>query len=119
MYPGDLANNIEALLLARAGWVPVDDVCTACHVPERLLRAHGKRLPIFSAFAISSFTKGLKHLSLTTTEERIRYKHSRLKVLIANRRALDEYHRALSNCLTGRFPDQVERFTHQATLFPL
>ena len=119
MSTGDLANRIEALLLDRAAWVAVEDICTACQVPERLLRAQGKRRPIFSAFAISSFTRGIKHLRFTTPDERIRYKHSRLKVLIANRRALDEYHRACTNCLTGKFPDQRERFTHQATLFPL
>ncbi|MEI6034492.1 MAG: hypothetical protein WCS65_09460 [Verrucomicrobiae bacterium] len=113
MSTGELANAIEALLLARAGWVSVDDVCSACQVPERLLRADGKRRPIFSRFAISSSTKGLKHISLTTAPERIRYKHSRLKVLIANRRALDEFNRALTNCLTGKRPGQYERHTGQ------
>jgi hypothetical protein len=106
-------------LLCRGGWVSVEDVCAACDVPERLLRADGKRRPIHTTFAISSSTKGIKHVSQTTVRERIEYKHARLKVLIANRRALDEFTSALANCLTGKFPDQRERFTQQATLFPL
>ena len=113
MNSGELSDRIEALLLSRAGWVAVEDVCSACEVPERLLRADGRRRPIFARFAISSSTHGLKHLSLTTAPERIRYKHSRLKVLIANRRALDEFNQAVHACLTGKRPNLVERHTGQ------
>jgi hypothetical protein len=113
MNTGDLATTVEMFLLSRGGWVSVEDVCHACEVPERLLRADRKRRPIHTPFAISSSTKGLKHISKTTARERIEYKHARLKVLIANRRALDEYTRALANCLTGKRPNQVERHTGQ------
>ena len=113
MNPGELASRVEMFLLSRGGWVSVEDVCSACDIPERLLRADGKRRPIHTAFAISSSTKGIKHVSQTTARERIEYKHARLKVLIANRRALVEFTGAISNCLTGRRPDQIERHTGQ------
>jgi len=119
MIPDNLANRIEAILLARAGWVSVEEVCALCEIPERITRADGKRRPIFSLFAISSSTKGLKHLDHTTARERITYKHSKQKVIVAYYRALRDYNNALANCLTGKFPRQEERFTHQATLFPL
>jgi len=113
MNTGELATRIELLLLDRATWVPVDEICAACQINERLLRAVGRRPAIFSRFAISSSTKGLKHIRHTDARVRIAYKHARLKVLIANRRALDEYHAALSNCLTGRKPTLQERHTGQ------
>ncbi len=109
----NLANEIEAFLQARADWVSVEEVCAACNVPQRLLRRDKRRKPIFSGFAISSSTKGIKHLDFATRPERITYKHARLKVLIANRRALDEFNQAVHACLTGRRPNQVERHTGQ------
>ena len=113
MDPAELAPRIEMLLLSRGGWVAVEEVCAALEVPERMLRAVGRRPAIFARFAISSSTHGLKHLSLTTAAERIRYKHARLKVLIANRRALDQFNQAVHACLTGRRPTQTERHTGQ------
>jgi hypothetical protein len=113
MDPTPLADRIEALLLSRGGWVAVEEVCSACDVPERLLRRDKRRKPIFSGFAISSSTKGIKHIDFATRPERITYKHSKQKVIIAYRRALDEYKHAISNCLTGKRPNQVERHTGQ------
>jgi hypothetical protein len=111
----DLALRIELFLLDKGDWVPVKELCRECSVPERLLRAAGRRKSIFSKFAISCSTKGIKHIALTTPRERIQYKHSRLKVLIANRRALDEFTLAVTNCLTGR--PTYERLTGQMTFF--
>ncbi len=118
MNPG-LEILINQFLLTAPRWFSTTEICQACGCPERLLRADGKRRAIYSKFAISSSTKGLKHLSFTDRPERLRYKHSRLKVLIANRRALDDFEEGKRSCLTGKFPDQRERFTQQATLFPL
>lgn len=118
MSPG-LEILINQFLLTAPRWFSTTEICQACGCPERLLRADGKRRPIYSKFAISSSTKGLKHLSFTCVAERLQYKHARTKVLIQNRRALDDFAEGLRNCLTGKFPDQRERFTHQATLFPL
>lgn len=115
MTPGILATQIETLLLERETWVPVEEICATCQIPERLLRADGRRRPIFSRFAISSSTKGLKHIKHTDARERITYKHARLKVLIANRRALDEFNNAIANCLTPTIP-AVERHTGQMVL---
>ena len=111
----DRAAIIEQYLLAAGDWVSVDDVCRSCNIPERLLRADGHRRPIFSRFAISSSTRGLKHITHTTVRERLRYKHARLKVLIANRRALDEFAHALHSNLAGRNPT-YERHTGQIIL---
>lgn len=119
MNHDELAIRIESFLLTAKRWFSVAEICRACECPERLLRADGKRRPIYRKFAISSSTKGLKHLSFTTIAERLQYKHARLKVLISNRRALDDFAEASRSCLTGKFPDQRERFTQQATLFPL
>jgi len=116
---GELAIRIESFLLTAKRWFSTAEICRACGCQERLLRADGKRRPIFRKFAISSSAKGLKHLNFTTVTERLTYKHARLKVLISNRRALDDLAEATRCCLTGKFPDQRERFTQQATLFPL
>lgn len=119
MDHGKLAILIESFLLTAKRWFSVTEICRTCSCPERLLRADGKRRPIYRKFAISSSTKGLKRLSFTNVAERIQYKHARLKVLISNRRALDDFAEASRNCLTGKFPRQEERFSRQATLFPL
>jgi hypothetical protein len=111
----DRAAIIERYLLAARHWVSVEEICRACSIPERLLRADGRRRPIFSRFAISCSTKGVKHITHTTVRERIKYKHSRLKVLIANRRALDEFTHALHSNLTGHNPT-FERHTGQIIL---
>jgi hypothetical protein len=108
-----LATRIEIYLLTREHWVSVDDVCRDCGIAERLLRADGRRRPIFGRFAISSSTKGLKHMRHTTDRERIAYKHARKKVLIANARALKEYDTAIRECLTGKHPNQIEVHTAQ------
>lgn len=109
--------DIEIYLLAAKSWVSVEQLCRECHITERLLRADGRRRPIYSRFAISSSTHGLKHITYTTPAERIKYKHSRQKVLIQNARALRDFNQALSNCLTGK--PQLERHTGQQTLFRL
>lgn len=119
MHHVELATRIESFLLTANRWFSVAEICRACECPERLLRADGKRRPIYRMFAISSSTKGLKHISFASIPERLQYKHARLKVLISYRRALDDFEEAKRNCLTGKFPDQRERFTQQATLFPL
>jgi hypothetical protein len=116
MNLGELASNIEIFLLLQGDWVSVEELCQRFAITERLLRADGKRRPLCGRFAISSSTKGLKHIRHATTEERITYKHARLKVLVANARALKEYDQALSNCLTGKRPAQVERHTGQGIL---
>jgi hypothetical protein len=112
-----LATRIEIFLLTRAEWVSVETVCRGCEVTERLLRADGRRRPIFSRFAISSSTKGLKHIRHTTARERITYKHARQKVLIAHARALKEYAQAVHACVTGKLPDLHEVHTNQGLLF--
>lgn len=112
-----LATRIEMYLLALAEWVPVVDICRDCEVAERLLRADGRRRPIYSRFAISSSTKGLKHLAHTDARERIAYKHARKKVLIANARALRDFDNAVSACLTGKLPTLTEYHTGQGLLF--
>lgn len=109
----DHATRVEMLLLARADWVSVTDISQACSIDERLLRADGRRRPLCSRFAISSSTKGIKHIRFATVKERIKYKHARLRTLIAYRRALDDYNTALHNCLTGKKPEIIERHTGQ------
>jgi hypothetical protein len=115
MNLSDLALRVDLYLLNSGGWVSVDDICQHCSVPERLLRADGKRRPIFTRFAISSSSKGLKHLAHTTARERITYKHARKKVLVQYARALKEFDTAVHNCITGR--PRIERHTGQALLF--
>lgn len=122
MTQPDLATRIEMFLLTRREWVPVEEICRHFQIPERLLRADGRRRPLCRHFAISSARggkNGFKHLSLCDVAERLEYKHNRLKRLVAERRALDEYATAITNCLTGKHPHQEERFTGQQTLFAL
>jgi hypothetical protein len=117
MTSGELATQIEIFLLNREGWVAVAEICTHFRIPERMLRADGKRRPLLARFAISSTRagqNGFKHLSKTTVAERLEYKHNRIKRLIAERRALDEYTSAFHSCLTGK--PQHERFTQQGLL---
>lgn len=114
-----LATRLEIYLLTMARWVSVEEIETACSIPARLMRADGKRRPLYGRFAISSSTKGVKHLSFTNAQERIEYKHARKKVLVANARALRDFDSAIANCLIGKHPAQVERLTGQQTLFPL
>lgn len=114
----DLAKRVEAYLLHRADWVPVEDVCTACEIPERLLRADGRRRPITSRFAISSSTRGLKHLRHATVAERLAYKHSRWKVLISYRRALDDYRHAVAATLHPTATPPREIHSGQLVFFP-
>ena len=54
MNPGELATQIEVFLLLRGDWVSVEELCQRFAIPERLLRADGKRRPICGRFAISS-----------------------------------------------------------------
>ena len=112
----DLATRIEMFLLLRGDWVPVSEICQHFSIPERILRADGKRRPLCRHFAISSSTHGLKHISLATVKERIRAKHKPRKILIAAARAQRDYDLALHNCLTGKRPDQTERHTGQSLL---
>jgi len=106
---------IEDHLLSAGDWVSVDQICERFGIEERILRADGKRRPICRHFAISSSTRGFKHLAHTTASERIAYKHARKKSLIAHARALKEFDAALHNCLHGR--PAVERLTGQTLLF--
>jgi len=119
MSPADLAISIDMYLRLAGGWVSVERVCSDCGLAERLLRADGRRRPIYSRFAISSSTKGLKHIIHTTARERIKYQNSRKKVLIANLRAIRDFKLAVADATTGKFPLQFERLTGQAILFPL
>jgi hypothetical protein len=119
MNSTELAAQIEIFLLAAGEHVPVKTLCDHFGIPERLLRADGKRRPLCHRFAISSSKNGengLKHIRHCTTAERLAYKHARKKVLIANARALQEYDRALHNCLTGKHPNKIERHTGQGLL---
>lgn len=111
----DLSARIEVYLLTRPVWVPVEILCRDCEVSERLLRADGRRRPIYSRFAISSSTKGLKHIRHTTVEERLAYKHARRKVLVANARALREFQFAVADSITGK--PARELFTGQGVFF--
>jgi hypothetical protein len=106
-------------LLLKKDWVLVDDLCAHFQIDERILRADGKRRPLCRHFAISSSTRGLKHITNATTAERVRYKNSRRKTMVAAIRATREYNEALRISLTGKFPHQLERFSGQLTLFPL
>jgi len=114
-----LALEIEMFLLMRGDWISVVEICQRFGIEERLLRADGKRRPLCRHFAISSSTKGFKHLRFATVAERLQYKHARRRTAIAYLRALREYDAAVRNCLTGKFPDQIEALTGQQTLFPL
>lgn len=118
MTPPDLQTQIEAFLLTEPRWFSVSEICERFAFPERLLRADGRRRPLCRRFAISSSTKGLKHLSFATIRERLEYKHARRKVLIAQARALKEYNEAITNCLTGKKPTLQERHTGQLVLIP-
>lgn len=115
-----LANRIEMYLLARGNvYVPIPEICEECEIEERLLRADGRRRPLCRNFAISSTKNGqngLKHLFFTTPRERIRFKHAKLKNLIAYARALNDFKAAVRNSLTGSRPLQTERFTGQGIL---
>lgn len=113
MTQTDLQTQIEAFLLTEDRWFSVAEICERFRFPERLLRADGRRRPLCGRFAISSSTKGLKHISFATVPERLDYKHARRKVLVANARALKEYALAVNNCLTGRKPTLQERHTGQ------
>lgn len=117
----NLAIEIETFLLARAEWVPVEEICERFKIDQRLLRATKNRRPLCHHFAISSSQSGkngLKHLSLCSLLERLAYKHNRIKRLIAEKRALKDYEQALHNCLTGKRPSLLERHTGQLVLLP-
>jgi len=115
----DLATRIEIYLNLCEDWVSVETICRECGVTERILRADGKRRPIYGRFAISSSIKGLKHIRHTTVSERLTYKHARKKVIVAHARALKEFTLALHDALTGKHPQQHEILTGQGTLFGL
>lgn len=115
MISDNLPQLISDYLLTRADWVPVEEICTRFGINERLLRAHGRRPSLISGFAISSSTRGIKHIHHTTVNERLHYKHSRIKRLIAERRALKEHDLAVARCLT-RNPVLMEKPTHQLVM---
>lgn len=114
----DLQTRIETLLLTENRWFSVAEICSRFGFDQRLLRADGRRRPLCRSFAISSSTKGIKHIAWSTVRDRLEYKHARRKVIIANARSLKEYQSAIANCLTGKKPHIRERHTGQL-LIPL
>jgi len=117
-----LTENIEAHLLAAAGWVPTRELCERFDITDRSLRQAGTRPGLLDAFAVSSTRDGqsgyIHHRHLDTPDW-LPIKHRLRRHAIAELRRVKRWGQARSNCLTGKFPAQEERFTHQATLFPL
>lgn len=64
----ELANRIEAYLLAAKGWVSADDLCAAFNVTKRQLRARDDQPGLCSQYAISG-TKGFRHVVHCTQAE--------------------------------------------------
>jgi hypothetical protein len=70
--------QIENWLLAQPGWVKGRDLCEALGIlNDRHLRDDGDVPGLVSEFAISHTRKGYRHYLKATTEEWLRFKHSR------------------------------------------
>ena len=74
MMDGDVKKRIEAYLLADQGWVPCRKIKALFDVHERALRGIDGRPGLCSDFAVSS-DKGLKHVTLASRTEWLRFKH--------------------------------------------
>ena len=70
----ELADSIEAYLIAQRTWVKAAEICSRFEVTERQLRAVGDRPGLCSEYAISG-DKGFKHVQYATTAEYLRFKH--------------------------------------------
>ncbi len=69
-HPSDLAQRIEAYLLAEPRWFHAAEICRVFNLTsDRTLRADKDRPGLLSKFAISSSGHGFKHIRHATDEE--------------------------------------------------
>ncbi len=117
-----LAQEIEAHLKAAHGWVSKLQICQEFRVNERRLRADGDRPGLLDDFAVSSTREGQSgfiHNDFLPTADYLPIKHRIKRHAIAELRKTRRWDSSRKNRFVGTFPDQIERFTKQATLFPL
>jgi hypothetical protein len=100
-----LANDIERLLLDRADWVPVSDICAAAGIKERALRADAGRPGLLDHCAVSSTRNGSTgyiHHRFLTTSEWLPIKHRLRRHAVSELRRLRRWSQARTHILTSR-----------------
>jgi hypothetical protein len=117
--------RVEAWLLEKGDWVTTAELCAVHGCTERRLRDLDKRQGLCSRFAISRKEGGYKHISLATTAEWLKFKHSMRKHAIKELvrvAALDRRRAQAVKPVAGKPPANVihpsafERDTGQAIM---
>jgi hypothetical protein len=117
-----LTQEIEAYLRAEGGWVSKRQICERFGIPERRTRADDDRPGLLDDFAVSSTCEGQSgfiHNDFLPTADYLPIKHRIKRHAIGELRKTRRWDAARKNSFVGNFPDQLERFSRQATLFPL
>jgi len=112
----NLANEIEAYLLASGGWVTSRDLCAKFRITDRRTRAAKRRPGLLDGFAVSSTREGQSgfiHHNFLPTQDYLPLKHCILRHAIAEIRKARRWDAARRRALTGKRPAQIERHTGQ------
>lgn len=113
----DVKARIESYLLSAGDWVPVALIVERFQIDERDLRASGRRPGPLSHCAIFS-SRGIKHLTHSTLQERIQCRNRIRRELISRARRLKWFEAGIHRCLaTPITTPAVEKHTGQTLLF--
>jgi hypothetical protein len=114
----DTAADIERWLLDLASWVPASAICERYGIPERQLRADGRRPGLLDEFAVSSTRNGHNgyiHHKYLPTEEWLPIKHRLRKHAVAELRRVKVWTRARARVLSPA-PAPAEAHTGQLVM---
>jgi hypothetical protein len=114
----DLQSEIESFLLGLASWCPAEVIVERFGVPERRLRADGRRPGLLDGFAVSSTRNGANgyiHHKFLPTEEWLPIKHRLRKHAVAELRRVKVWSQARARVLMPA-PQPTERHTGQLVM---